>query len=199
MLWLIHRTTRMEKRSCAENTWSNKENSSAVRTGLFFQFFCMKFYRLKCREVRESSFSRKFWFIQKCYWKWKLVKLPVSYVCSDVPRYDSIYTKPPDKLLNWLIRFVELITACDERLQYFRATRCNSSYFLTVESCSLYRIAEFFWSATFVDWIVIAGIYLFKVNNENTRNIREICSKLKIKTLERRQWLHSGVFIDNLE
>ena len=30
------------------------------------------------------------------------------------------------------------------------------------------------------------GIYLLKVNNRNTKTRREICSKLKIKTLERR-------------
>ena len=32
-----------------------------------------------------------------------------------------------------------------------------------------------------------AGIYLVKVNNGNTKTMREICSKLKIKTPERRQ------------
>ena len=40
-----------------------------------------------------------------------------------------------------------------------------------------------------------AGIYLIKVNNRNTRNRCEICSKLTIKTPERRQWRRSGVFI----
>ena len=43
-----------------------------------------------------------------------------------------------------------------------------------------------------------AGIYLFKVNNGNTRKMFEICSKLTIKTPER-YWRRSGVFIDNLE
>ena len=33
----------------------------------------------------------------------------------------------------------------------------------------------------------LAGIYLFKVDNRNTRARCEICSKLAIKTLERRQ------------
>ena len=40
-----------------------------------------------------------------------------------------------------------------------------------------------------------AGIYLLKVNNRNTRTRFEICSKLAIKTPERR----SGVFIVNFE
>ena len=44
-----------------------------------------------------------------------------------------------------------------------------------------------------------AGIYLFKVNNRNTRTRCEICSKLTINTPERRQWRHSGVFIVNFE
>ena len=39
----------------------------------------------------------------------------------------------------------------------------------------------------------------FKVNNRNTRTMFEICSKLTIKTLERRQWRRSGVFIINFE
>ena len=35
------------------------------------------------------------------------------------------------------------------------------------------------------------------VNNRNTRTTCEICSKLTIKTQERREWHHSGVFIVN--
>ena len=33
-----------------------------------------------------------------------------------------------------------------------------------------------------------AGNYMFQVNNRNTRTKREICSKLTIKTPERRHW-----------
>ena len=44
-----------------------------------------------------------------------------------------------------------------------------------------------------------ANIYLFKVNNRNTRKRCETCSKLTIKTPERRQWRCSGVFIVNFE
>ena len=44
-----------------------------------------------------------------------------------------------------------------------------------------------------------AGICLLKVNNRNPRARREICSKLTIKTKERFQWGHSGVFIVNFE
>ena len=34
----------------------------------------------------------------------------------------------------------------------------------------------------------LAGIYLLKVSNRSTRTRCEICSKLTIKTSERRQW-----------
>ena len=44
-----------------------------------------------------------------------------------------------------------------------------------------------------------AGNYLLKVNNRNTRTRFEIYSKLTIKTPERREWRHSGVFIVNFE
>ena len=43
-----------------------------------------------------------------------------------------------------------------------------------------------------------ADNYMFKVNNRNTRTRCEICSKLTIKTSERRHWRHSGVFIVNV-
>ena len=43
------------------------------------------------------------------------------------------------------------------------------------------------------------GIYLLKVNKRNTRARCEICSKLTIKTSERRHWRLSGVFIVNFE
>ena len=43
-------------------------------------------------------------------------------------------------------------------------------------------------------WIPV-GVYLFTVNNKNTKTICKICSKIIIKTPERRQWRRSGVFI----
>ena len=43
------------------------------------------------------------------------------------------------------------------------------------------------------------GNYMFKVNNGNTRTRCKICSKLTIKTQQRRQWRRSGVFIVNFE
>ena len=43
------------------------------------------------------------------------------------------------------------------------------------------------------------GIYLLKGNYRNTRKRCETCSKLTIKTPERRHWRRSGVFIVNFE
>ena len=44
------------------------------------------------------------------------------------------------------------------------------------------------------------GNYMFKLNNRNTRTRCDICSKLKIKTPERRRhWRHSSIFIVNSE
>ena len=45
----------------------------------------------------------------------------------------------------------------------------------------------------------LAGNYIFKVNNRNTRTKRKICSKLTIETPEQRHWRCSGVFIVNFE
>ena len=47
--------------------------------------------------------------------------------------------------------------------------------------------------------MIPVGNYMFKVNNRNTRTRCEICSKLKLKTPERRQWLRSGGFRVNFE
>ena len=44
-----------------------------------------------------------------------------------------------------------------------------------------------------------SGNHMFKVSNRNTRARCEICLKLTIKTLERRQWCRSGVFIVNFK
>ena len=45
----------------------------------------------------------------------------------------------------------------------------------------------------------LAHIYMFKLNNRNTRKKCEICSKLTIKTPEWIHWLRSGVFVLNFE
>ena len=49
----------------------------------------------------------------------------------------------------------------------------------------------------FLKMLIPTNIYLFKVNNGNFGKLCEICSKLTMKTPERRHWLRSGVFIVN--
>ena len=44
---------------------------------------------------------------------------------------------------------------------------------------------------------ILVGIYMFKVNNRNTRTRYENCSKLTIKIPERRHWHRSDVCIVN--
>ena len=44
-----------------------------------------------------------------------------------------------------------------------------------------------------------ASNYIFKINNKNTNTRCEICSKLTVKTPERRQLHRSGVFTVNFE
>ena len=44
-----------------------------------------------------------------------------------------------------------------------------------------------------------AGIYLFNVNNENTKKISEIYPKLTIKIPKPSQWRRSGVFTVSFE
>ena len=44
-----------------------------------------------------------------------------------------------------------------------------------------------------------AGNYMFKINSRNTRTRCEICSKLTIKILKRRQWRRSGIVIVNFK
>ena len=66
--------------------------------------------------------------------------------------------------------------------------------------CLIFPITSRFWNWTmcWFGWYP-GGIYLLKFNNRNTRTRHEICSKLTIKTPERRHWFRSGVFIVSFE
>ena len=59
-------------------------------------------------------------------------------------------------------------------------------------------VSTFFLSNQYF-WNNPAGIYLVKVNHRNARTRCEICSKLTIKTLERRQWRCSGALVVNFQ
>ena len=76
---------------------------------------------------------------------------------------------------------------------------------LIIEKCSspTWKIC-IFKNHVIVTWLKQGIIYpavnfMFKVSNRNTVTRYEMCSKLTIKTPERRQWRGSGVFIVNFE
>ena len=61
---------------------------------------------------------------------------------------------------------------------------------------SMYSFSQFF----LLDFSYGTAVnYMFKVNKKNTRTRCKICSKLKIKTPERRHWRRTDVFIVNFE
>ena len=51
---------------------------------------------------------------------------------------------------------------------------------------------------THIQHAIPAGIYLLKANNRNTRSRCEICSKLTLKTPERRHWCRSIVNFEHV-
>ena len=62
-------------------------------------------------------------------------------------------------------------------------------FFCYFEQVFIYFVQKRIWNP------ISAGIYLLKVINRNTRTRWQICSKLTIKTPERRHWRPSGVFM----
>ena len=64
---------------------------------------------------------------------------------------------------------------------------------------SVTNLGQYFESTGIIIIITPTNIYLFKLNNRNTRKRCEICSKLTIKTTARRPWRRSGVFIVNFK
>ena len=64
---------------------------------------------------------------------------------------------------------------------------------------SVTNLGQYFESTGIIIIINPTNIYLFKLNNRNTRKRCEICSKLTIKTTARRPWRRSGVFIVNFK
>ena len=63
------------------------------------------------------------------------------------------------------------------------------------QSCAVHFCTVNLKWSYFIKSYYLVSIYLLKVNNRTTRTRYEICSKLTVKTLERRQWRLSGVFI----
>ena len=92
--------------------------------------------------------------------------------------------KSPDYPAN-----VYLFKVKDEITNYLKLRNHNPSWKKNLCQCQTNQYLN----------LLPAGNYMFKVNNRNTRTRCEICSKLTIKTAERRHWRRSGVFIVNFE
>ena len=91
---------------------------------------------------------------------------------------------------------------------YFKNNSFRFINLLSINFCSARHVnRKYPWSRTEAvrDNVLVKqpapGIYLFKVKNENTRRMYEICSKLRIKTpewLHWSRWPHSVVFFQLL-
>ena len=81
-----------------------------------------------------------------------------------------------------------------KELYFFVGHAFHKSTFIIASSSILLLISNFFLS-----YFSQKDVYLFKVNNENTRAMCQVCSKLAIKTPKHLQWSSSGVFIGNFK
>ena len=105
-------------------------------------------------------------------------------------------------ILYW-IHFQNMHTFTYQKilLNSFFCLFLKSSYLQFILKCfpvfskNCNRILE----TTEINGNIPANIYLFKVNNRNTKKRCEFYSKLTIKTPERRQWCRSAVYIVNFE
>ena len=113
-----------------------------------------------------------FLVVQEVYSSWSLVRLEKAQVSEK---------------LNWKLRYINLGHLFLQKYNPFR-------YFKLTEP-----IESRWFSGLVTSSYIPVGIYLPEVNNRNTRTRLEICSKLTIKTPERRHWRRSGVFIVNFE
>ena len=146
-------------------------------------------YRLLLKSINDASFPYTY---NACPYAGKPVKgegpyyieSTENYVCYLVNRtandvelqgrnisMDRLYTRI--SLANWLL---------DRKITYVGTLNHNRQGIPT-ELKNKFEREEFSVTCHYP-----AGIYLFKVNNRNTRTRCEICSKLTIKTPERRHW-----------
>ena len=82
---------------------------------------------------------------------------------------------------------------------YFKLAGCSELDKALLKLCNIKYTIRSRFSLIILTGISPVGVYLLKVNNENVRTRREICSKLTIKTPERHRWRRFGVSIVNFE
>ena len=144
----------------------------------------------RCFPVKISKFLRMFFFTEHLGWL-LLLRFPSgASLC---------------KVNNGSMR-----TMCETCLKSTIKTPVTSTtsfwclFFLTLNRSHTLLICFHYWpwasklAGQVVVWLQVyspTNIYLSKVSYKNTRQRFKMCSKLTIKALEQRQWIHSGVFI----
>ena len=102
--------------------------------------------------------------------------------------------------MNTTIYSVNLSIQCQHERMWSRTIPQFSCSIISVcETDLMNTIFSFLHSESQSVAPCLSVVYLFKVNSRNTRARCKICSKLTIKTPERRHWRCSGVLIVNFE
>ena len=96
-------------------------------------------------------------------------------------------------LLSLLLLLLLLLSSSSSLLFWLIFDRCVLFVFKAFKNCFEVTYMPI---KPILNVYTSANIYLLKCNNRNTRKRCEICSKLTIKTPERRPWRCSGVFIN---
>ena len=139
---------------------------------------------VKSRDI--TNFSRMTWrsSYDMSQTKWCMLKLYISKAFCNFKRKTIAFFTLVKTLLIWfsIIKWVSIITP--------NSYSDDDWVILAWLNTNLRKI--FCFVTKMVSWVFYpAGIYLLKADKRNTKTRCEICSKLPIKTLERRYWHHS--------
>ena len=126
----------------------------------------------------KAAFCKKIFYTTKVDFQEpsSTLKKGVNYVMVQLVNYWTAKFQPMQKMENVIFRKANI---CFNHVKNSKNWRCKIFQYWPLKHCP-------------------ANIYLFKVNNRDTRTKCEIFSKLTVKTPERRHWHRSGVFISQL-
>ena len=111
-----------------------------------------------------------------------------------------LYTLQNTVLINTEVYSVNLSIQCQHEKMWSRTTpQFSRSINSLCETDLIETMFSFLHRESQSVAPYLAEVYLLKVNKRNTRTRCEVCSKLTIKTPERRYWHCSGVLIVNFE
>ena len=119
--------------------------------------------------------------------------------CLETFAEDCHFFQNQVRILLKIIYVNAIKSTSTSRFENYLLTNSVTHFMHLLFFCSLWKHQDTGISRCFQGYRDPASIYLFKVNNRNTRARCEICSKLTIKTPERRHWRRSGVFIVTFE